>query len=664
MATKISDVSVRVGADIAPLQAGMRKGSRSVDSFGRQAAQAAKRVAAITAAVTAAATVLGGKMVKDTLAAVDAQAKLARQLDGTIDGLRSVQIAGKDAGIEAGVLNGAMERLTTRLGEAQQGTGQAARALRELGLDAERLAAMDVDQRMATLADRMQEMGLSAAQAGNYLRDLGIRNGEIINLMRQGGDAIRNARTELQAFGLSITEIDAAKIERANDAMERIGWASESIRQALTVELAPVIESVANTLSESFRESGREMREGIGGAVDFGVRKFAQLLMGAANIASFVEQNKEMAQFGLVGFLLFGAKGAALGTVLGAIFAEVDEFAQRYGVGISEAEHSARQLADMTQRVGEALRVVRDLEADINERRAQGLRVSQAQLQALESAKDDVTALEFQHAQIRDSMEEQGTLQDAINEALEEEEVKLLSISQLMNSIAESMLRGLEGDDIGIIPDPSQAQSQGQELTEVIEDMLDNQMNAYRGYYASRLHAAEDLAAKEAQIEKDKQTMWDESSKAFGRLSAFMETESKAMFEVGKAAAISQTVIDTYAAAQASYKALAGIPVVGPGLGAAAAAAAVAGGLARVSAISSRQFSSAGGSGGDPGAGAGSAQGSTIQPATVNNSSTANITLNVSGGGDPQHIISALREALADDVILFDRNSAQGRQLT
>jgi len=54
-----------------------------------------------------------------------------------------------------------------------------------------------------------------------------------------------------------------------------------------------------------------------------------------------------------------------------------------------------------------------------------------------------------------------------------------------------------------------------------------------------------------------------------------------------KAAAITQTIIDTYKGAQAAYSALAPIPYVGPALGIAAAAAAIAAGLANVAKIRS-----------------------------------------------------------------------------
>ena len=53
----------------------------------------------------------------------------------------------------------------------------------------------------------------------------------------------------------------------------------------------------------------------------------------------------------------------------------------------------------------------------------------------------------------------------------------------------------------------------------------------------------------------------------------------------GKAAAIAAATIDTFQSATASYKSLAGVPIVGPALGAAAAGAAIASGFKQVQAI-------------------------------------------------------------------------------
>jgi tape measure domain-containing protein len=74
----------------------------------------------------------------------------------------------------------------------------------------------------------------------------------------------------------------------------------------------------------------------------------------------------------------------------------------------------------------------------------------------------------------------------------------------------------------------------------------------------------------------------------FGNLAQLSKSENRKIAAIGKAAAIAQTTIKTYEAATSAYASLAGIPYVGPVLGAAAAAAAIAAGMANVRAIQSQ----------------------------------------------------------------------------
>ena len=73
---------------------------------------------------------------------------------------------------------------------------------------------------------------------------------------------------------------------------------------------------------------------------------------------------------------------------------------------------------------------------------------------------------------------------------------------------------------------------------------------------------------------------------------AFQQSNIKALQVIGKASAIATTTIDTYKMAVEAYSAMAGIPIIGPALGAAAAAAAIAFGLEQIANISGVQFAS------------------------------------------------------------------------
>lgn len=69
---------------------------------------------------------------------------------------------------------------------------------------------------------------------------------------------------------------------------------------------------------------------------------------------------------------------------------------------------------------------------------------------------------------------------------------------------------------------------------------------------------------------------------------------SKEALAIYKAAAIAQTIWDTYAGAQKAFTSLAGIPYIGPALGTAAAAVAVAAGMARIQSISQQSYATGG----------------------------------------------------------------------
>lgn len=74
----------------------------------------------------------------------------------------------------------------------------------------------------------------------------------------------------------------------------------------------------------------------------------------------------------------------------------------------------------------------------------------------------------------------------------------------------------------------------------------------------------------------------------FGHMAGLASSGNKKLAAIGKAAQIANAIISTYTAANSAYAAMAGIPIVGPALGAAAAGAAIVAGMANVAAIRSQ----------------------------------------------------------------------------
>lgn len=144
------------------------------------------------------------------------------------------------------------------------------------------------------------------------------------------------------------------------------------------------------------------------------------------------------------------------------------------------------------------------------------------------------------------------------------------------------------------------------ELSKIAEqERIDLSVLAYEAYYEKLDELDQQRTQKEAsenekrQREKDRadrdeerkdEEAYDKKIDALGNVTNSLKSSLGEQNALYKAAAITNTTIATYESATQAYKALAGIPVVGPALGAAAAGVAIGSGLANVAAIQGARF--------------------------------------------------------------------------
>src|SRR5690606_25482297 len=248
-----------------------------MEDLGSKAADLGKKLAALGAAAAAAGAALATKLVKSGLSAIDSQAKLARSLDSTIDGLRALQLAAQDAGLSTDAMSANLQRMNRRLGEmATTGAGPAAGWLNRLGLSAQELLKLPLEDRTARIADEIGKLSTSAEMASAAFAIFGDGGLKMVPMLQQGGEAIRAARADVDAFGLSLSEIDAAKIEMANDAMSRIGRGMEAIRNQITIAFAPCLKELADRLNAVAREN-RGFADAARSAAESAINGFAKL---------------------------------------------------------------------------------------------------------------------------------------------------------------------------------------------------------------------------------------------------------------------------------------------------------------------------------------------------------------------------------------------------
>ena len=196
-------------------------------------------------AASAAAFALVG-LTKQSLAAVDANAKLARSLGGTYTGVKSLGMAMGEAGVDG--FEQSITAMNQRLGQAERGTGKAALAVKELGLNLGYMASLDVDEKVAYIADAMQKAGISMQRAASYAKDFGFTQEAAADFFMLGGDNVRNYRQEIERMGLALNSIETDRIEKANDAMERAQLAATGLGNTLALRMTPWINDFSGGL--------------------------------------------------------------------------------------------------------------------------------------------------------------------------------------------------------------------------------------------------------------------------------------------------------------------------------------------------------------------------------------------------------------------------------
>ena len=193
-------------------------------------------------------------MIRSGLQTVDAQAKLAQSLGTTVASIQTLERAGELAGVSMSGIEQATKDLTRRLSQAAAGTGPAADALDRLGLSANELIALPLDQRVGAINAAIESF-VPAAERAAVAGQLFGEEGSIA-MSRIDTATLRQATEDVLAFGVVVSEQDADRIERTNDAISRLGLIWRGLSNQLAVAAAPALEAVANAMAAVASRTG------------------------------------------------------------------------------------------------------------------------------------------------------------------------------------------------------------------------------------------------------------------------------------------------------------------------------------------------------------------------------------------------------------------------
>lgn len=279
---------------------------------------------------------------------------------------------------------------------------------------------------------------------------------------------------------------------------------------------------------------------------------------------------------------------------------------------LQEAEELRRQRDDDQNDLKTRLIFANSVEEFINKRETALVQVQQdrlKQLQLLSSIdsenlelKKQVKQIEFEIADIQEDSE--GKRTEAKNGiiALEKEQLRILKERQALLKLSSAPEAQVENVEIQGLGEFEKQQADQLKVVSEYDKMLADEKLAniktindaeQQAFDESISREQEELnfkrwaAGREQQIEEAKLNVANDVA---GTLASLFDEQTEAY----KVFASAQALISTYSSATKAFDSLAGIPYIGPALGAAAAAAAIVRGLANVAEINGIEFAEGG----------------------------------------------------------------------
>jgi hypothetical protein len=196
-----------------------------------------------------------GALIKSSIDAGDALAKTADKLGVTTEALAGLRHAAELTGVSTGTMDMAMQRFTRRAAEAAKGTGEAKGALRELGIDAETLTRLPLDEQMNVVADAMQGLDSQADKVRIAMKLFDSEGVALVNTLGGGSEALKAMTAEAEHFGVTLSRTDTAQMEAANDAITRLKAVFTGLTNQLAVAFSPIITFVADAFRQASLDS-------------------------------------------------------------------------------------------------------------------------------------------------------------------------------------------------------------------------------------------------------------------------------------------------------------------------------------------------------------------------------------------------------------------------
>ncbi len=229
---------------------GMSKATAVMRGFSKAAASVVTGPLLAIAAVLTAGVVAVAAFAKKALESAAAVTKLARSVNSSVAGLAALQYQIKSLGGNQEDAAKGLGKLNEVLGEFGPEGEQARGMINRLGLSFEQLSKLSSDKAFAAIAEKIGKIEDPAQRAAAATAIFGDQAAALLPALTQGSKGLTAAQKAAEMLGLAMSDLDASRIEDANNKLGLMGDAVKGITAQFAVQLAPWILKTAEEISK------------------------------------------------------------------------------------------------------------------------------------------------------------------------------------------------------------------------------------------------------------------------------------------------------------------------------------------------------------------------------------------------------------------------------
>ncbi|HCG8518880.1 TPA: hypothetical protein NJ569_004413 [Vibrio parahaemolyticus] len=252
----IAKLTVALYANSAQFVSELDKSQKKASTWSSKVGSSFNVAAKATAAAAAASVGALSLLYKQQAEWIDQTAKHADTIGITTEALTQFRHAAELTGVGSKNLDTSLQRMTRRIAEAAAGTGEAKGALDALGVSAQHLNSVTPEQQLYVLADAFSQVESQSDRVRYAFKLFDSEGVKMANMLAGGAGGLRSMADEADALGITLSRIDAAKIEMANDAMYKVSASTEAWKKSIAVELTPLLASVADEITNATKAAG------------------------------------------------------------------------------------------------------------------------------------------------------------------------------------------------------------------------------------------------------------------------------------------------------------------------------------------------------------------------------------------------------------------------